>query len=98
MVLASNIAFANMEGDAAKLKAEVIEHKNQIVAVHYATEEKGVVDIKITNTDINHIVHVEKEYHHQMAVKKYDLSYLPKGNYTIEITYGKEVVKKNIIL
>lgn len=92
------IAGVEPEGDVAKLKVEVIEHKKQMVAVHYAVQGKGAVSIKIMDADSEHIVYVEKEYRHQLAVKKYDLSYLPKGEYLVEVSYDGETFKKRILL
>lgn len=93
-----NVAVAgnSPEGDASKLKVEVIEHKNDIIAVHYSAEGKGAVSIEIMDADSDHIVYVEKEYRHQLAIKKYDLSHLPKGEYVVEVTYDGETIRKKI--
>ena len=95
-----NLALAESpaKGKDAKIKVEVIEHKDDVVAVHYATSNKGTVVIRIKDLSNGEIVHSEWESNQMLAVKRYDLSHLPAGKYLVEVSFGKDVFKKKIQL
>lgn len=96
MALMVNTAWANEEskGDSSTMQVEIVEHKNQIVAVHYATEVASRVKIKITNDDTNRIVYVNTQANYKLAIKKFDMSLLSPGKYLIEVSNGDAVVTK----
>lgn len=100
LLFVGNMAIANTPatGDVAKLKAEVIEHKDGVVAVHYAADEEGTVVIRIKNARNGEIVYTDREYENRLVVKRYDLSYLPTGKYIIEVSLGEETITKEVTL
>ena len=91
IMLLGNVAFGHGNGEAGKtLKVEVIERKDNIVAIHFQKPETTKVKIEITNSN-GKVVYTETVASYELAIKKYDLSELPTGKYTIEISGGKEV-------
>ena len=94
VALSENVEVLSYEGK--NLQCRIIEHRNQVVAVHYATVSEGLVKIKILNEDTQQVVHIDRVRKRKMAVKKYDLSKLPEGKYMVEVAYGGEVATKFI--
>ncbi len=92
-VLALAIVSNAFAGTA--LRVEVIEHKNNHVAVHFEVPlETSKVKIKITNTKTRSVMFAETVAHHSKGIIKYDLSQLPAGVYTVEVSTAEETVAK----
>jgi hypothetical protein len=80
---------------AGAIRVEVIEHKNNHVAVHFEVPlETSKVKIKITNTKTRSVMFTETVAHHSKGIIKYDLSQLPSGIYTVEVSTTEETVAK----
>jgi len=82
--------------DGKRLQCRIIEHKDNVIAIHYATTDEGIVKIKIVNEETDQTVYIDKVVNRSLAVKKYDLSYLPEGKYLVEVSYDSEITAKFI--
>ncbi len=89
-------AYETLFYEGKKLQCRIIEHKDNIIAIHYATSEQGIVKIKIVNEETDQTVYIDKVHKRSLAVKKYDLSHLPSGKYLVEVSYGSEIAAKFI--
>jgi hypothetical protein len=96
MLLAAPVAFAGAVGNGGEgrvLQVEVIQHKNNLVAVHYSAEsDSDRVKVRIVSMSSREVVYTEVISHQKMAVKRYDLSHLPAGQYLLEVINGGETV------
>lgn len=98
VVLLTVATIGNVVAGGNTAQVAVIQHKGDMVAVHFEKAEKQVIDIKITNTQSNKVVFSESDKKHQLAIKKYDLSHLPAGTYTIAVKAGDKVFTQTVTL
>lgn len=84
-------SYAAGGGDARKVKVELIQHKDNVVALHFQKPENQVIKIKIIDDATKKVVFSGSKKKHDLAIIKYDLSHLPKGVYTIEVTAAESV-------
>jgi len=91
-----NVTFAGGGGSATKVA--LIQHKGDVVALHFQKAEKEAITVRITNDRTKKVVFSDSDKKHQAAVKKYDLSNLPTGTYTVKVNAGGKVYVQTVTL
>ena len=75
--------------------ADIFEHKDNAVAVHFTKPADQKVTIKIKNVK-GEVLFFEKIKNENQVIKKYELDQLPAGEYHVEIHNNIETLVKVI--
>ena len=86
---------AKKETAAKAYSADIFEHKDNAVAVHFTKPAEQKVTIKIKNVK-GEVLFFEKIKNDNQVIKKYELDQLPAGEYHVEIHNNIETLVKVI--
>lgn len=95
----ANVALANVDKandeKSVAVKAQIFPAKNDMIYVQLEKAGKGKVLIEISDQE-GHVLHSESIKEEVKVLKRFDISKLPAGSYTYEVSSEYYTLKKKI--